>query len=913
MNRFLLYSVVMLLLICAANAVSQTMVTDVICQIVKETPRSDELEKIAEKLIVVEKDKELDSAALKESIDALKVCRVFERVEVEQTAGQIKFLLTPAQYVRNIRIRHELPLFEDDVEKAMSTSSGDMFVPEILTQQDSLITALYRREGFVCPDVEVTSKVHRTGVNQIISVRVEPGGYYRVRSLDIEGNNAVSDLGIKRRMKTWRSSLVPGSAGRFIESFISDDIKLLVKYYRSKGFADIQIRDTVIADSSSRSVRVVLTVDEGDKYRIQFSRKRDRGFRKSVFRKDIVLEKSGNSNNQGIRKSVKAIEKHLHETGFLDAKVTASDTTVTKRSLTKKNVRFNIKRGERTTVESITFDGAVSLPEKLLRGQMLHVDKGRKAKRAYNPEKLEEDVFAVQMLYRSRGFLRATAQSKVSVKDRTAAIAIEVHEGQCTHVGKVSVDTGQLTNSEIHKAITVSAGDPYRPDLVKRDARVLQTVIAEQGYPHAEVTPVAAVSSDSSSVDINYHIVKGPLVYMGDIRFVGAFRTREKILRNEVKASPGDPLSLKKIVDTQKGLRDLGPLSSVRFRTIGLREKRDTVHVFVEVAEKRSMYGTVGGGYQSDKGPYVHSKAGDRNVFGFNKEAWIAGEISMIGRQGEVGFLEPRLFGSHVNATIRVFGEKTSELNQDWGTTAYGVSGGLITSLSKYLVLGLGTVYERRQLFLENGAVSIDTTLISDDQHPRNILTITPSATLDRRDSFTRPRKGTVLSSSVDISKGLENSLDNIVKVQAETKGYITPFSQLTFAAVVRGGYLYSYGNYATIPANRNFYLGGTGDLRGFAENLFHQDSSGGKTMLFASIEARVEVGFNIEWPLFFDAGRVENSFTSVSTDQFRSSAGTGLRYITPIGPVGILYGWKLNKKTGESPGAFHFSLGYTF
>jgi outer membrane protein insertion porin family len=191
---------------------------------------------------------------------------------------------------------------------------------------------------------------------------------------------------------------------------------------------------------------------------------------------------------------------------------------------------------------------------------------------------------------------------------------------------------------------------------------------------------------------------------------------------------------------------------------------------------------------------------------------------------------------------------------------------------------------------------------------------LTPSINWDRRDSFTRPRQGAVLGSSVDISKNVDNTLDDYVKIQAEAKGYVTPFMPLTLAGVVRGGYVFPYGGTSIIPTDRQFDLGGTGDLRGFEENLFHPNSSEGTTMIFASVEARIDVGYNIELAAFTDIGRLENDFTSLSVDQFRSSAGLGIRYITPIGPIGLLYGWKLGKKEpNEKSGNLHFALGYTF
>ena len=119
------------------------------------------------------------------------------------------------------------------------------------------------------------------------------------------------------------------------------------------------------------------------------------------------------------------------------------------------------------------------------------------------------------------------------------------------------------------------------------------------------------------------------------------------------------------------------------------------------------------------------------------------------------------------------------------------------------------------------------------------------------------------------------------------------------------------------MPDDQLLFLGGITDVRGFDENLLlfddEGDPLGGRSSLFGSIEARIDLGRNFELPLFFDTGRISSTFDEGISEDFRHSVGFGLRYITPIGPIGFLYGRNLDPKEGESSGRFHFSIGYTF
>lgn len=904
--------VVVVFLFSAFFASSRGNVLDVRVELTRESARSEELLTTARKLISASGSGRGDELLVQESTRALRMCGLFQGVRAKRTEQEVTFLLTPARYIRDIIIKNTFPLFKDDVEKALTISPGDVFSQNELARQDTLVTDLYKRQGFLSSRVSIHAQEHPDGEDLVVYVQIQPGDYLRLKSLEVNGNHATFSLDIKRRLQSWRTSFLPGSAGRFIDAVYLNDIEELVQSYRSERFAEADIKDSVSVDSAAGSVRIILNIEEGPRYRIRFSEESTLGVGKGGLEDEVSIYEIGNRNNRGILRSMSAMENRLQEAGFLEAQVEFSDTVYQKSSFDEKVVTFTVNSGGRTTVSTITVNGAEGIDEGSVRGQMLTVDRGSEKKRAYNPDVLEKDLFAVRMLYYSRGYLNAVVSSSVTVQNGSADITVNIEEGPQSIIGKVSLDQSKAAGIDTDEIISVESGDIlYRTEL-KENAIGLQNRIAEQGFPYVTVTPLVTMNADSSVADVHFSVHRGPRVTMGGIQFIGAFRTQEEVLNRRVKAEIGEPLSLADIVETQQEIRDLDLFSSVRFKTLGLREKWDTVFVFVEVTEKRPYYGTLGGGYQSDKGPFVQALVGDRNVLGRNLRVSLGGEYSQAGYGGKLSLEQPYFLGLPLKALVRMSARKTSELNQKWETTAYGVSAGLNSSPNRNTDLSLGFSYERRRLQFDEETVVRDD--IPEDDRPRNLIVVTPSFAYDSRDIFTRPKKGVFFNSSADLSKGLGSVSDNFLKVRFEAQNYVTPLSCLTIAGVVRGGYLYPYGGSVSVPADQRFYLGGTGDVRGFGENLLYPaDSSGGTVSVSASIEARIMMGYNIELALFADAGQLEDDLTDVTLDRFRSSVGTGIRYITPIGPVGILYGWKLDRRPGEDVGAFHFSLGYTF
>lgn len=472
-----------------------------------------------------------------------------------------------------------------------------------------------------------------------------------------------------------------------------------------------------------------------------------------------------------------------------------------------------------------------------------------------------------------------------------------------------------ISEAEAYKTLSLKVGSPFQEDNVRNDEHTLASLIAEKGYPHIRVKGDVSVSEDQSVATVVYHVDEGPYVEMGEIYYAGNFRTKRKVLLKELEIKTNAPFSLVKMLETQRNIRNMNVFDSVQFKAVGLKEKAEKVNLFVEMEEKKPYFVQVGAGYDTERNFYAHAKSGDRNLFGTNKSAWLSGEMSEIGYRGEFGLTEPRLFGSRFSTTLGLFIEEREEFNQDFGVRTFGSSLGFSRKWIEHLNTTLNFRFEQRDQFRLDTAAS--EAYDRDEFEMRRIFVTTPSVSYDTRDSFIRPKKGMFSSFSVDISQGLENSLDNFLKYRVDARYYWTPLERLTLACHGRVGYIYPFASQEKVPDDQLFFLGGTSDIRGFRENMLSFDAEdnpiGGNTSILGSLEARIDLGVNLEFTTFYDVGSLRDTFQDTETKDFRSTAGVGLRYITPIGPIGFLYGVKLDKEEGESAGRLHFTMGYTF
>jgi len=904
-----------------AASVAAPIVSSIVIKLGDVPDRESNWLAMAKSLIFLREGEPFSETRLQESMEALKVSKKFGEIHVDSREDKegvsLQFQLTPFRLVKDIKIDGKYPLFEREILKAMTIYTGDVFIQDELPEEAALITELFRREGFIAPKVEVTAREDPGDGHFIVHVDIEKGVYYELEKLEIRGNRAFSDTRLKVKMRTWRASLLPGSAGRFRDENLKKDIAHLTEYFWQKGYPEAAVDFKMEKESGSNGVSVFVKIDEGRRYDIEFVG--NDAFWDRTLKQDLVLYKEGNKRDLGLKKSIKKIKERYRTAGYLEARVRIEEKAKTYKDQKVRRLRFVIDEGPRAVVRAVEIAGNHAFDDAKLKKQMLVRLPGFLDKGAFVPERLNEDAYAITSLYRKHGYLEAKVTEDLtwSQDRRHVSIKLDIEEGIQSMVSSLKIKGVTVASEEeAYGVIMLQEGQPFRKYMVQSDENALSALISEKGYPHVKVTGEVLPTEDRSKVHLVYGVNEGPYVKMGQVYCTGNFRTRKKILQKELNMAPGEPFSLVQLLKGQKNIRDLSLFDTVRFKTMGLKERREEINLFVEMEEKKPYFVESGVGYETDTGLFLSAKIGDRNLFGTNKDAWLAGQWSEIGYRGDLGFLEPRLFGTKTSAAFGLFAERREEFNQDFGTTIYGSSLGFSREAFPHVTTGLACRFERRDQFRTDSRD--DALAMNDDQfEPRSIMVTTPSIIYDTRDSFVRPGKGIFSSLSVDVSKGISNALDDFLKYRFDLRYYVTPLRRLTFACLGRAGHIDPFNEEEAVPDDQLFFLGGISDVRGFGENLLRFDANGdplgGRTAAAGSLEARLDLGLNLELAAFYDVGRLTNTLGDDASDQLRASVGLGLRYITPIGPIGFLYGRKLDPEEGESRGRLHFSVGYTF
>ena len=885
--------------------------------ILEQHPNGVDWKALAQALVRLKKGDVLDGAAVEDTKKQLSPFAKVQMQQISEPAGvRLQFVLEPYKRIEAININDAYPLFEKDVRTIMTVAVGDIFHPEDMPQQQKRIAQRYREEGYVDPQVQIQWDTDPDNGHYLLSVTIKKGAYYTLEKVLIRGNQAIDDDDLLSRMSTWRTGTFMFGTGRFVPKEFKTDVKNLIDYYRSERFAEVKITPELSFDPDHRRVHCDLVVQEGPQYTIAL--KGNKFYADFTLKREVEVFNSGNVANIGLRRTIQNIRRRYLAAGFSDVKVSWTEKMRERKGFQHKYVTIVIDEGKQYTVRKIIIKGNVFFDDEKLQRQMLTHTPEKLNRGVFVKDTLLEDITAITALYRMSGYsnVKITPTIETDLETAKVLITLSIEEGPQTKVRDIIIEGDTpISRHKLKHHLRLKPQSTFDPANLQADENQLAISISELGYPHVSVKADSSLSDDQQWVDIRYTIDPGPQVRVGEIFFLGNFKTRVRYMKRAVKFESGDPFVLKKVLDAQRDLRNLNVFDSVRLQPAGLKEKYSVVHLVVTVTERQPYYLELAGGYQTDKGLFGRFKVGDRNFLGMIKDLSTGLEVSQIGYRWDTSITDNHFLGTTISARAGLFKERSEPFNQDIGSEEGGSNVKFFRGWGQYFSTALATKYVHSQQYKRDSYEASENTE-SDEFKPRTYIVITPTLQYDARDSFIKPQKGEWVTLSVDYSYGLDNEADNFNKYSLDLRAYRLVIPRIVAAVRLWGGHIVP--DTSTPPPQKQlFFLGGASTVRGFAENMVRFEKGdkaiGGLTAYLASMEVRIDIGAKFEVVPFVDTGSVQDAPTAVGENGFRWAAGLGLQYMTPIGPVGFFYGHKLDPLPKEAPGQWHLSIGYTF
>ena len=852
----------------------------------------DELITLARELLV----KTPEGIDITTTLELLRQSKRFSSIEMIKKEEEVVLKLIPNYLIKNITIEGNYPILKSKIFKAMTIHSGMFFQVEKVEEQKAIIQNFFKSESFLAAVVTVDYQKKENYYD--LKYFIKPGSYQVLEKISFRGNDNFSDFRLKSKTSSWINSLFWGESSRYLKSKLKEDIATLLEFYYSKGYYEADIDYMTDADSNDLKVNLQIIVKEGPLYEIEFMG--NDYFYDFSLEKELVLKERGNIGNNGVIISKNKIIKKYKDAGFRDIKVKTENIVENK----TKKIIFHITENKQYFTGKITISGNKIISREEINKNILSAPPTFFSSGVFCDQIFTNDLNALKNLYISKGYRNTLITDSLTVvgeESNIVNIEINIEENKPLLIRNVEImGVTEEEEREIVSIVKNRKGEIFHDYQLYKDINKIKSVISEKGYPLVKIDKTI---SGLDSVDIKYTIKRGKKMFQGKTFFSGNFQTKEKLLREQLKFKEGAPFSLKNLLLSQKELRNMALFNSVKFTGLGLLEKRDKITVIAELEEKKPYYYAVGSGYESFSGFFANLEFGNKNIGGYNKNMTLKTELTQTGYSGELTLMGQKIFGKKLKPTLKGYFAKRDEFNLDYTITKFGIISGIGKNITKKIKAGVNLNFESRER--KNG-----------ETDNRVFTMLSPYASYDSRDYYLRPEEGIFSGITIDLSRGLTQKSDNFFKYSAFFRYYFKISSKTIIAFLAKNGQIIKMDS-DQIAEDRIFYLGGTSSIRGFEENMLYfnndKEAVGGLSYYNFAVETRYEFIDNFEFNIFFDTGNINNFFSTAIAEGVRSSVGSGLRYLTPIGPIGLAYGYKLKKEKSESRGRIHFSIGYTF
>lgn len=619
------------------------------------------------------------------------------------------------------------------------------------------------------------------------------------------------------------------------------------------------------------------------------------------------------------------LQRQYHNQGYYAAAIEIDVETLPRNRV---ELTIRVEEGEPASIERITLVGNETYDDERLKGLFLLsesviIGSGDK----YAKPKMQSDLETLRSFYMDRGFAEFSINSsQVSLSpDKTKVfISANMTEGPQYKLNSIEFSGSQkLSEQELQDLAKLEKGELFSRSKIIAAINAIRDRLSEEGYAFAEVEPRTQMNPQEQKVDLEFYIDPKSRVYVRKIEVEGNTRTRDYVLRREMRQLESAPYSLAAVRQSTTRLNRLGFFSKVDIDT--RRVSQDEVDLVIRVEEQPTGSFTAGVGYSQLDGVSFNLGISEKNFLGTGNELDLTANSSASTKSADIGFTNPYFTddGVSLGAGVYYYEIDASELNiTDYTVDKYGFRVNLGYPTSEETRLNFGIKAENQTLRCLTAFQACEDHLDQYDEQNQYLL-LTAGWRYDTRNSFYFPSKGQL--TSLSLQSVIPGTSDiTFYKGFFEEKWY-TPISEnFTLKLNAAVAYGSGYGDVEALPFYERFYAGGIGSVRGFEPNSlggYYADVNrpkGGDIRTLTSAEIvfpmpLIEDSSNLRLSWFFDAGNVFVAPEDVKLSEFRSATGLAFAWITPVGPLAFSFSKPIHYEDDDELQSFQFSLGVPF
>jgi len=902
----------------------------------------------------------LDRRKIQESLKNLFATGRFRELRADAEALdsgiEVIFVARAAYFVGTVRVEGVSdPLDPGELETASRLHLGQRFEEtDLNAARDRLISAL-KNNGYYRASVAYQVQPDPETQAAEIAFRVTPGKQARLSSIEFHG-----DLDVPVQQLTSKSGWKVHShlTSTQLERGLLKIHQLYLKLGKPQATVTILSRDF---NSQGNTEKLVVEIDAGPQVEVRLQGAK---ISPSRLRELLPAYREGNLDAAAVARGAEALREYFEQQGYFTAQVKGAKSTSAD-ALTVKIV-YQVELGERGQFQGYSFHGNEHIHESELAAVLsIHPKDFFRERGAFTHNLLARDAQELKALYVRRGYASAEIEPRIDPDHAghrgDLFVAFEIREGPRTTVHQIFLEgAGQETTAGVWPNLLCRPTLPYSDANAQADRETLLNYFADLGYPDAVVTWQSTPAASAQEVDVRFKIDPGRQEIVNRVAIVGQQHTRPGTVHRELTLRAGAPLRQSAVLESQRQLSDLGVFSQVQIAPEDPQGSESGKTVLVNLEEARRWTVGYGGGIEFQRlgseqpqgvfkvSPRLSLEVSRLNVGGRAQTLSLRGRLSTIDTGGAISYLVPRFpTRRDLSFHITALADRSREV-----TTFTAKRREVILSLEKRF--SPATLLAGRFSFRKVEA--LDVQVGSQQQipilsRPARVATLGLSYANDHRDEPTDATRGSYSLADVGISLRALGSQSSFERFSGQNSTYYRINRHLIFARNTRLAIESILGpttSTSVIPLPERLFMGGSESHRGFSINqagprdLIEGFPLGGQALFLNTFELRTRFGGDrMGLVLFQDSGNVYSQVQRMRLLKFTQnsptdldfnvlSAGLGIRYKTPVGPVrfDVAYGfnaprYQVTQQNGTLGGAvevrqlpkfqFFLSIGQSF
>lgn len=870
---------------------------------------------------------------VRDAIAALGKYRDIQVTAAPADAGvRLLVELRPKLLVSRVTYRGNKGLAVRQLEQAARMPVGTPVDDEVLKGLHHRLIALYRNEGFPDAEVKVELIEGKQGDAEVMVSILEgtPRVIHEIEWTGLELQNP----------KRFLSALPVRKGQRWTNARAKETERAAVQHLRRLGYYEARV-DLVFEQAAARHGVLRLAIRPGPKFQIVFEGNRLIS-QETVFTAARIWDRA--LITDGTWRQVRRVVEQLYqERGHYLVSVSLD---VERPLPGEKLVRITVDEGPLLRVRRVEFEGQRRVAAKRLREVMVTGPPSWLPWRDgfLVPSRFQDDLKRLWFRYRELGFADAEITDyRIAVERSAGAIDVTIVVDEGTQLFTESIDFVGLPAAFRRPSLReVRVGRPLDPYAVEREADRLARALRDDGFAEAAVEGSWQVLKEEGQqrlAAVKFNVHPGPRYHVGRILVAGNIQTASTAVRRESRLQPGTIVNPQVIASAQNRLYQLGLFRSVEVDVlppvrVAPEEFGVAQDVSLRVQERAPFSLTFGGGYNTRDGFRAFGEVAHLNLAHKAERLGLRGDIALDPQQAalpneyllDVGFRDPQLLDTGWAFRLNAIGQRATRSVDQFSIERLALVPAIERRWLPALLTGIEFEFEQARIFdLRPDARAFNPA----DEGRLATGSFGPFVVYEGRDDPFMPRKGVFDSVRLRLAPAVLGSDVPLTKVQWHHSHYVPLGRSLTWLYAIRGGWTRTLQG-GVVPIRERFFLGGRSTVRGFSENSIGPlgapivdplgnrifaggNPLGGDLSLNLNTELRFPLVFGAIGAAFVDGGGVYLQDRSVSLADFRRSAGLGVLYETPIGPLALHYGVKLDRRPGEAFGAVHFTIGTVF